>query len=74
MRISVGDSLSFNMSPFDYIDHWDKAPRLMAILEIIQDRMKFQRNKRIEEVGRRSKKTDFAGSKPNLRRIKKIRH
>lgn len=38
LRLTDNNGFSFSITPLDYLRHWEEAPRLMAILETIQER------------------------------------
>lgn len=34
------DNVAFQMTPLEYLDQWDRAPRLMSVLTIVQARVR----------------------------------
>ncbi len=39
--ISVGEQASFAMSPSEYVKCWENDPHLMAILSLVQSRVRY---------------------------------
>lgn len=41
-RIAQGEGMTFALTPVEYLECWERQPRLMAILETIQGRFVFK--------------------------------
>lgn len=50
--ISVGDQASLGMTPIEYIEAWEKEPRLMAILVVIQQRTRQKMSEQLDTAKR----------------------
>jgi hypothetical protein len=48
--ISQGDQASLLMTPLEYLEAWDAQPRLMAILTVIQHRVRHNISQQMEKT------------------------
>lgn len=50
LSISSGDQASMAMSPREWMACWEEYPRVMAILQLIQKRVRFQMSDEVEKA------------------------
>jgi hypothetical protein len=52
--LSMGDQVSLAMSPVEYLRAWEEEPRLMAIVSIIQARVRVKMGERLDATRRKA--------------------
>jgi hypothetical protein len=67
--LSQGDQASLAMSPLEYLESWEEEPRLMAILQVIQQQVRHCMARQLEKV----KEDSHAGTRriPNSPTVKR---
>jgi hypothetical protein len=68
--ISIGDQASLAMSPIEYLDAWETEPRLMAILAVIQQRVRHKMGEQVETTkrGMGHGRTGHIPGRPSIKR------